>query len=200
MVTRILVLALLVLLTACAAGNNEELLGFPTVADPDAEDSGSTSDDGSSDDEHGEKTGATPLDVDDDTTAGDDSLESSTDGGSSEESTTTVEPEPEPEPEPVEPEPEPEPTGTPMYAPCTDGTECEGGVCVRLVADGIELGSYCSAACENPVADCDAASGSADPLCLVIDTSVVCGLSCTGGLSCPTGMSCFAFTSGDYCF
>jgi hypothetical protein len=201
-IARTLVIALLVLLTACAVGSDPESIQLLSVAGPDSEEStGTTTDSDSFGDEHGEKTGATPLDssegagidIDDATTSGAGSLESSTDGSSDGEgSTTTAEP---------EPEPESEPEGTPMYEPCADGSECEDGVCIRLVADGgIELGSYCSAPCENPVADCDAPAGSAEPLCLVIDTSVVCGLECTGGLSCPAGMSCFGFTSGDYCF
>lgn len=194
-IARALGLALVVLLPACAVGTDRDPVRLLSVADPDAEEATwTTTDFGSSEDEHGEKTGATPVDPppDDDatTSGGDDTLGSSTDAGSnSEEGSTTA-----------EPEPPPQPQGTPMYEPCTDGSECEGGVCVRLVAEGADLGSYCSAPCMNPIADCDAPAGNAEPLCLAIDTSVVCGLECTGGLSCPAGMSCYGFTSGDYCF
>jgi hypothetical protein len=99
----------------------------------------------------------------------------------------------------------PPPPGEPLWAPCNEDADCEGGTCF-FVLDGDThqpISAYCSQSCSTPESDCSPpGTGNATPTCLSTDDGAsLCGLDCSYGQSCPFGMECIDVTAvASYCF
>lgn len=82
------------------------------------------------------------------------------------------------------------------YAACDASEPCRDAglhACV-LRPELAGAPGFCAPTCDEPCPP--ATDGDAEPICLTIDGSSVCVLSCEGGLQCPTSMACAAVTTG----